>query len=287
MCLNVTKEINWSKGNLSVFQDSRKCEASRESFRNQQVEFHVALCSLQNSSEAFRNLKSRSRQKRIGFLFRLIKTINQWCRINLPPSLTWTVVCENVWFAVDWGCRLRFTLIQPWCPPPPPTGSGSLIAALEVASGRKATVIGKPSRFMFDCISSQFRGVEPAQCLMVGDRLETDMLFGSNCGLDTMLTLTGVSQLEEAEEYRNSELTANHSLVPDYVVDSIADFLPAFEELDEQSNWWILFASGAQHRLHLLHFKAMFSLANATKNKWKCSKFKMIRNHECSSEDHA
>lgn len=111
----------------------------------------------------------------------------------------------------------------------------SLTAALEVASGRKATVIGKPSRFMFECISSQFRGVDPAQCLMVGDRLETDMLFGSNCGLDTMLTLTGVSQIEEAQEYSNSELTTNQSLVPNYVVDTIADFLPAFE-LDEQSD---------------------------------------------------
>nr|XP_020449563.1 LOW QUALITY PROTEIN: pyridoxal phosphate phosphatase-like [Monopterus albus] len=115
-------------------------------------------------------------------------------------------------------------------------GSGSLTAALEVASSRKATVIGKPSRFMFECISSQFSGVDPAQCLMVGDRLETDILFGSNCGLDTMLTLTGVSQIEEAQEYLKSELTTNHSLVPDYVVDTIADFLPAFEELDEQNN---------------------------------------------------
>lgn len=52
-----------------------------------------------------------------------------------------------------------------------------------------------------------------------------------------MLTLTGVSQIEEAQEYRNSDQTTNHSLVPDYVVDTIADFLPAFEELDEQSNW--------------------------------------------------
>uniref|UniRef100_G3NRV8 Pyridoxal (pyridoxine, vitamin B6) phosphatase n=1 Tax=Gasterosteus aculeatus TaxID=69293 RepID=G3NRV8_GASAC len=98
---------------------------------------------------------------------------------------------------------------------------------------RKATVIGKPSRFMFECISSQFSGAEPAKCLMIGDRLETDMLFGSNCGLDTMLTLTGVSQLEDAHEYRDSELSANRGLVPDYVVDSIADFLPAFEEVDE------------------------------------------------------
>lgn len=89
---------------------------------------------------------------------------------------------------------------------------------------------------MFECITSQFKGVDPAQCLMVGDRLETDMLFGYNCGLDTMLTLTGVSQMEEAQKYRNSELPSNRSFVPNYVVDTIADFLPAFEEQEDQSN---------------------------------------------------
>jgi len=94
-------------------------------------------------------------------------------------------------------------------------------------------VIGKPSRFMFECISSQFGGAEPARCLMIGDRLETDMLFGSNCGFDTVLTLTGVSQLEEVRQYRDGEPAANRSLVPDYVVDSIADFLPALEEPDD------------------------------------------------------
>ncbi|XP_029367390.1 pyridoxal phosphate phosphatase [Echeneis naucrates] len=154
-------------------------------------------------------------------------------------KLTFLKLAKASCYLKDPECLFLTTDNDPWHPlsggrilP----GSGSLTAALEVASGRKATVIGKPSRFMFECISTQFSGVDPAQCLMVGDRLETDMLFGSNCGLDTMLTLTGVSQIEEAQEYRNSELTANHSLVPDYVVDTIADFLPAFEELNEQSN---------------------------------------------------
>ncbi|KAL0979286.1 hypothetical protein UPYG_G00183210 [Umbra pygmaea] len=108
-------------------------------------------------------------------------------------------------------------------------GSGCLTAALEAASGRKAIVIGKPSPFMFECISSQFR-VDPAQCLMVGDRLETDMVFGANCGLDTMLTLTGISQMKTAQEYKDSDRSSNHRFVPDYVVDSIADFLSAFKK---------------------------------------------------------
>ncbi|XP_036385242.1 pyridoxal phosphate phosphatase [Megalops cyprinoides] len=108
-------------------------------------------------------------------------------------------------------------------------GSGSLTAALETATDRKATVIGKPSRFMFECIASQF-GVDPAQSLMVGDRLETDILFGTNCGLDTMLTLTGVSKMEEAEGYKDSDTPEKKDFVPDYVVDTIADFLQIEEE---------------------------------------------------------
>nr|XP_006626967.2 PREDICTED: pyridoxal phosphate phosphatase-like [Lepisosteus oculatus] len=105
-------------------------------------------------------------------------------------------------------------------------GSGSLTAALETATNRKATVIGKPSKFMFEYIASQF-DVDPSQSLMVGDRLETDILFGANCGLATMLTLTGVSKLEEAHVYMDSETPEKKNCVPDYVVDSIADFLQA------------------------------------------------------------
>lgn len=108
-------------------------------------------------------------------------------------------------------------------------GSGSLTAALETASSRKATVIGKPSRFMYECIASQF-DLDPARSLMIGDRLETDILFGSNCGLSTVLTLTGVSTLEEAHRYRDSEAPEQKDCVPDYVVESVADFLQALEE---------------------------------------------------------
>ncbi|MED6285115.1 hypothetical protein CHARACLAT_026019 [Characodon lateralis] len=159
--------------------------------------------------------------------------------VGHDDKLTFLKLAKASCYLRDPECLFLATDNDPWHPlsggrilP----GSGSLTAALEVASGRKATVIGKPSRFMFECISSQFKGVDPAQCLMVGDRLETDMLFGSNCGLDTMLTLTGVSQIEEAQEYRNSDLTTNHSYVPDYVVDTIADFLPAFEDMEEQND---------------------------------------------------
>lgn len=90
-------------------------------------------------------------------------------------------------------------------------------------------MIGKPSRFMFDCISGQF-DLDPSRSLMIGDRLETDILFGSNCGLSTVLTLTGVSTLDEAQRYRDSQSPEQKDCAPDFVVDSVADFLQALEE---------------------------------------------------------
>ncbi|CAG09614.1 unnamed protein product, partial [Tetraodon nigroviridis] len=147
--------------------------------------------------------------------------------VGHDDKMTFLKLAKASCYLRDPDCLFLATDNDPWHPLSSGRilpGSGSLTAALEVASGRKATVIGKPSRFMFECISSQFSGVDPAQCLMIGDRLQTDMLFGSNCGLDTVLTLTGVSQMEEAQEYSNSQLTSHRSLVPDYVVDTIADF---------------------------------------------------------------
>ncbi|XP_032872063.1 pyridoxal phosphate phosphatase-like [Amblyraja radiata] len=107
-------------------------------------------------------------------------------------------------------------------------GTGSLTAAIEVGSGRKAVVIGKPSRFMFDCINGTAGTgpLDPARTLMVGDRLDTDILFGANCGVRTVLTLSGVSTLQEAQDNMASTLPDRQKMVPDFYVDSVNDFLP-------------------------------------------------------------
>lgn len=112
---------------------------------------------------------------------------------------------------------------------PFPSGTGSLTAAVETASGRKALVVGKPNTYMFDCIVERF-GIDPSRTLMVGDRLETDILFGKNCGLSTILTLTGVSRLEEALAYMASDSTAAKDMVPNYYVNSIAELIPGLDE---------------------------------------------------------
>uniref|UniRef100_H2LD53 Glycerol-3-phosphate phosphatase n=1 Tax=Oryzias latipes TaxID=8090 RepID=H2LD53_ORYLA len=104
--------------------------------------------------------------------------------------------------------------------------TGCLLQAVETAAQRQAQTVGKPSPFMFDCLASQF-GVERERCLMVGDRLDTDILLGSNCGLKTLLTLTGVSTLEDVAGHEESGCAERRRMVPDFYVESIADLLPA------------------------------------------------------------
>ncbi|KFO80631.1 Phosphoglycolate phosphatase, partial [Cuculus canorus] len=105
-------------------------------------------------------------------------------------------------------------------------GTGCLVKAVETAAQREAFIVGKPNRYMFDCVASEF-DIDPARTIMVGDRLDTDILMGNSCGLTTLLTLTGVSTLEEVQGHQESGCPARHNLVPDYYIDSIADLLPA------------------------------------------------------------
>jgi len=50
--------------------------------------------------------------------------------------------------------------------------------------------MGKPSEFMLANIADKF-GLRRDQMCMVGDRLDTDVMFGKNGGLATMLVLSG------------------------------------------------------------------------------------------------
>jgi len=92
-------------------------------------------------------------------------------------------------------------------------GAGSIIAALEKAAGREALVVGKPNLYMMQAALHIAGGVAD-RTLMIGDRLETDILGGWRAGLDTCLVLTGVSRREDLEGFRPQ---------PDFVVQSLLE----------------------------------------------------------------
>jgi 4-nitrophenyl phosphatase len=78
-------------------------------------------------------------------------------------------------------------------------GNGSLLAAVEAATDVQPTVIGKPGTAMFE-VALERLGTAPEHTLMIGDRLETDILGGQRAGLPTALVLTGITTPEQAEQ---------------------------------------------------------------------------------------
>lgn len=75
-------------------------------------------------------------------------------------------------------------------------GAGSIVAAISTATGRAPEVIGKPGTPLIDASLARM-GVAPEEAVMIGDRLDTDILAGQRAGLLTVLVLTGVSTREE------------------------------------------------------------------------------------------
>jgi HAD superfamily hydrolase (TIGR01450 family) len=69
-------------------------------------------------------------------------------------------------------------------------GAGAILAAVETGAGRRASVIGKPHRPLFDLAIERAGSPE---ALVVGDRLETDIEGAAAAGLDSALVLTGAS----------------------------------------------------------------------------------------------
>ena len=76
---------------------------------------------------------------------------------------------------------------------------GAIIAYLEASTGRSLEVmIGKPSRIITEMALATI-DLTADQCLMIGDRLGTDIAMGRTAGLDTALVLTGVTTREDLE----------------------------------------------------------------------------------------
>lgn len=91
--------------------------------------------------------------------------------------------------------------------------AGPFVAAIEYATGREATVVGKPSRSFFELVLEGL-GSEPGRAAMVGDDVETDVGGAMRAGLAGILVRTG--------KYRQ-DFVASSGITPTATVDSIAD----------------------------------------------------------------
>lgn len=110
-------------------------------------------------------------------------------------------------------------------------GTGAFVAAVETAACRKPIVLGKPSKFMFEIIQHRYPGVDPARTLMIGDRANTDILLGKNCGLQTLLVGSGCHSLQETRKWEVSEDAEERRLAADYYSDKLGDLLERITKL--------------------------------------------------------
>ncbi|HMK35129.1 MAG TPA: HAD hydrolase-like protein, partial [Desulfomonilaceae bacterium] len=92
-------------------------------------------------------------------------------------------------------------------------GAGSIVAAIATAAGRQPDLVfGKPSTGMAE-LALQILRLPRTSCLVVGDRMETDILFARNAGMSSALVLTGATKVTALCKYPYG---------PDYILDSIA-----------------------------------------------------------------
>ena len=68
----------------------------------------------------------------------------------------------------------------------------ALVAPIELATGRSAYFIGKPNALMMRT-GLRILGVHTDEAVMIGDRMDTDIIAGIETGLDTALVLSGVT----------------------------------------------------------------------------------------------
>lgn len=122
--------------------------------------------------------------------------------------------------AIRAGARLVATNADRYCPVP---GGGqpdaaAIIAAIEACTNTQIeVVVGKPSPITVNEVAALLR-LPAERCIMVGDRVETDIAMGRNAGMATALVLTGAT---------TRDALAASAIVPDYVLDDISPLAEA------------------------------------------------------------
>ncbi|XP_065835361.1 glycerol-3-phosphate phosphatase-like isoform X2 [Oscarella lobularis] len=97
-------------------------------------------------------------------------------------------------------------------------GTGCMVSAVAMASNREPIYVGKPHQPMFE-ILKQRHEIDPDRTCMIGDTVSTDIAFGKNNGLKTLLVMTGSTDKAHLEMMKTSK--EDGIIRPDYYLDSI------------------------------------------------------------------
>ena len=97
-------------------------------------------------------------------------------------------------------------------------GNGTLVSAVHLAVGRLPVFAGKPEKPMFDVAAERFAA---QNALVVGDRLDTDILGGNRAGMATALVLTGIDRAKQV-------LAAPADQHPDYILRDLRELFEPY-----------------------------------------------------------
>jgi HAD superfamily hydrolase (TIGR01450 family) len=118
------------------------------------------------------------------------------------------------------GAVIVATNPDPFCPTPDGglPDCAAMLAAVEACTGARAeAVLGKPSIHMGAELLRRL-AVEPAEAVIVGDRLSTDVAMSVPLGMSSVLVMSGATSVDEVERSPTQ---------PDFVITGLADLLPA------------------------------------------------------------
>lgn len=91
----------------------------------------------------------------------------------------------------------------------------ALVAPIEMATGKNAYYVGKPNPLMMRT-GLKLLGCHSHEAVMIGDRMDTDIVAGIETGLDTVLVLSGVTDIYEMNQFPYR---------PQYILDGVGDIV--------------------------------------------------------------
>jgi NagD protein len=91
--------------------------------------------------------------------------------------------------------------------------AGVLLSAIESSTGKKPYIVGKPNSLMM-MIARKKLGVHSEDTVMIGDRMDTDIVGGMEAGMKTCLVLSGVSNRESIKAFPYQ---------PDYIFNNVGE----------------------------------------------------------------
>jgi phosphoglycolate/pyridoxal phosphate phosphatase family enzyme len=122
--------------------------------------------------------------------------------------------------AIRAGAHFFATNPDRYCPVPSggEPDCAAIIGAIEGCTNKRVeAIVGKPSKYMIDA-ALNLMNLPAADCLMVGDRWETDISMGQEAGMSTGLILTGATTESDLE---------SASVQPTYVLQSLDELIPS------------------------------------------------------------